>query len=156
GVRNKGKGKPGEKLVYLVDVATGEVKTTLEDAGGQYLAFSPDNKTLAIGSSDGQIGTLALWDVATGAKRFQSPAGTSIGFLAFFPDGRTLLISRVDGLGFTTFTMDTATGKEKPLTDVTPVLHPFCRGGAKCLSQDGKLLAAAGFPNVISVWDLAA
>jgi len=53
----------------------------------QSVAFAPDGKTLASGSSD----TLKLWDVATG-DRIRTLGGDDIGgeSLAFAPDGKDL------------------------------------------------------------------
>lgn len=83
----------------IVEVATGrDVQEIQAPVGGaQVLAFSPDGKTLAMGSGPGGI---QLYDVATGkelrslgGKHAEGPANA----LAFSPDGKTLALSREGG-----------------------------------------------------------
>ena len=93
---------PGERyfdaIVVLWDVESGERKATLPIARSCYYSgvrFSPDSTLLAVG---GNMGTLLLWNVATGEKlKVFSGHGHWIESLAFSPDGTTLASGSVDG-----------------------------------------------------------
>src|SRR5207249_2624548 len=72
----------GDPAALLWDVASGQLKATLQGAGGS-LAFSPDGKTLA---ADDQ-----LWDVVSGQLRATLQGDTKgVTSLAFAPNGQTL------------------------------------------------------------------
>ena len=93
--------------VRLWDVASGQLQTTLEDAGGTgfwdkdehsvtVLAFSPDNGRLATGSGlhvekVGYFCTAQLWDSASGQRTWSFP---TVSQLAFSPDGNTVATIR--------------------------------------------------------------
>jgi WD40 repeat protein len=82
--------------VQLIDTSSWQVIRTLEGhtSGVNSVAFSPDGKLLASGSTDW---TIKLWEVATG-----SPVRTLYGHtwvvnsVAFSPDGRLLASSSSD------------------------------------------------------------
>ena len=81
-------------VIRLWDIATGKELPRLERADGCFpysFAFSPDGKTLAVGSC--QFGVF-LWDLTTGkhTKHLKTP-NEMIRAIAFTPDGKTLIAS---------------------------------------------------------------
>ena len=114
------------------------------------VAFSPDDKIIASGSSDGRV---LLWDGNTGAflRQFAFPGGmaglAAIRSLSFSPDGRWLFFgSEFEGCKF--YELDS--GKElrdgdlwdKPREFLDPVKNPECGNGAT-YSPDGTQAVAA-------------
>jgi hypothetical protein len=116
------------------------------------LAFSPDGRTLAVGSfvsagrNEPMKSKLRLWELATGQERYLFK-GKHIGVwsVAFWPDGRTLLSTGGYGIFW-----DVPTGKE---------LRRF-EGhdggvGAVAVSPTGDTLATAGWDTTVLIWDVA-
>ena len=115
------------------------------------VAFSPDGKRFATGSTDK---TVRIWNSATGdlESTLSSHKG-AVWNLAFSPDGRLLAISGEDG--------------ELVLHDARPPYEARGRlegmstpSQAVAFSPDGKLLAAAelgdepGVSGTVRIWDV--
>lgn len=105
------------------------------------LAYSPDGKTIAVGSKL----WLRLWDAETGALIRTYPGATEIGSIAFSPDGELLAASAEDG---SVAIWDARAGarlrafqlSRKPLRSIV-------------FSPDAKSLAASGWDGNIYIWD---
>ena len=94
-----------DNTVRLWDVATGQLKSILEDSTSEWhrfytsVAFSPDGSILAGGITKDD--TVILWDVTTGIHQQTLRGGgerTSITSVAFSPDGSTLASANGDGI----------------------------------------------------------
>jgi WD40 repeat protein len=98
----------GGEVVRLWDVATGRELHRLSHEWAYVVTFAPDGKTLASGSG---IGTIALWETATGQalRRFGEGSLGGVNALAFSPDGKTLASGNSDRA---VHLWETATGKE--------------------------------------------
>jgi hypothetical protein len=106
------------------------------------VAFSPDGKSLAVGSWDG---TVKLWDVATGKKIRQLPEHrTPVTRVEYSSDGKVLLSNGQDGtLGF----WDTADGKQLRLLKDLPPISNFR------LAPNGNFLATTHRGN-LQLWNM--
>ena len=80
-----------EYPIKILEASTGKdlVKFKGREEDDQVLAFSPDGKTLASG---GDMGTVRLWEVATGKQLsiFKAAHPNGVFCLTFSPDGKTL------------------------------------------------------------------
>jgi WD40 repeat protein len=98
-----GVGVASGPAIELLDAATGKQAHRLEGQAGQIsaLAFGPDGRTLAAGTTDfvpgGSRPSVVLWELASGQvrARFTGHMG-GISCLAFAPDGRTLASGGTD------------------------------------------------------------
>ena len=131
----------------LWDALTGTHKRTLEGHTSSVysVAFSPDSRTLASGSSDH---TVRLWDALTGAhKRTLEGHTARVSSVAFSPDGRTLASGSWDN---TVRIWDALTGAHKrTLEGHTDSVSSVA------FSPDGRTLASAGGweDNTVRLWD---
>jgi WD40 repeat protein/uncharacterized membrane protein len=100
--------------VFLWDVARGELHAALKMGHGRVvesLAFSPDDKSLAVGEDDD---TVSLWDVETGKEIAKSrvwDGNFGLARATFLPDGKLLITfaEATDKVPFVLFKHWTAT-----------------------------------------------
>jgi WD40 repeat protein len=132
----------------LWDVATGELKTTIEVGDIDHLAFSPDDRTLALGVELGDEEAVKLYDVGRGQLRTSLESGTQhVMGLAFSPDGKTLAVGRyLEGLNL----CDVATGKEQAVLPEEDSQYAC----SVAFSPDGKVLAAGSMDGRVKLWDI--
>jgi WD40 repeat protein/tRNA A-37 threonylcarbamoyl transferase component Bud32 len=133
--------------VKLWDTARRQELLTLPRLRGRVLslAFSPDGKTLALGSSGGLV---HLWDVS--ARRERAVCSGHKGPLfavAFAPDGKTLATGSWDG---TTRLWQAATGKG--LITLRGHREPVF---TVAFAPGGGTLASGGFDQTVRLWDAA-
>jgi hypothetical protein len=134
--------------IRLWEVSTGRLVNVL--LSGRFwvlgLAFSPDGRFLAAGSSDYAV---YLWDVSTGnLLQTLGGHGAPVWAVAFSPDGQLLASASTDG----TVRLWEPTGK------LVRVLNAPAPSGVNdvAFSPDGKLIAAAlGRPkNAVLIWEV--
>ncbi|WBB71264.1 trypsin-like peptidase domain-containing protein [Micromonospora sp. WMMD1128] len=139
----------GDNSVSLWNLSTGRIDATLRPPGPMEttfvvaMAFSPDGRTLAVGTD-----AIRLWDLTTGRLRRTLPlAGDqeSVHALVFSADGSALAHDADDG---DVRLWDLGTGQVR----ATFTGH---RGLvlAIALSPDGRLLATAGDDNTVRLWN---
>ncbi len=106
------------------------------------LAFSPDERLLASGSTDGSV---KLWDVESGATLWSGGQAQAIARLAFSPDGGLLASC---GLDATVRLWDPKLGT---LREALPHPGPV---SALAWSPDGHLLATGDDAGTIRLWEI--
>jgi WD40 repeat protein len=156
----------------MLDAAAipGIAALTEKDEPVNAVAFSPDGKTLAIGSQDG---TVRLWNQVTGqatALPLTSKAA-AVGAVAFSPDGKTLAIGGTDGAGAAAVWLWNVTAGQqagRPLfaDAAASVAADGSEVTSVAFSPDGKTLAvgtSSPTPSVntpapagLQLWDVAA
>lgn len=128
-------------------LGSGDGKSAITDRVNA-LAFSPDGKTLAIGSGEpSRSGDITLWDMASGklTANYSERHIDSVLTLDFSPDGRHLASGGADKAVRIT---ELSSGKMVKLFEghTHHVLGVSWRG-------DGRIIASSGADNVVKVWD---
>ncbi|SEG42277.1 translation initiation factor eIF2A [Actinacidiphila yanglinensis] len=124
------------------------------DWWNQAMAFSPDGRTLVVGSGDGQStatsdhGTVDLWDVRSRSKvRSLATTNCNLNSVAFSPDGRTLAVATGKG---TVQLWDAVTHAAGEM-----LINKGSTASAVAFSPDGTLLATGNFDGTITLWSTA-
>jgi WD40 repeat protein len=133
--------------VRVWDVKSGQTRHVFRGLSKPFtcLAFSPDEKQLAVGSEDT---LLRLWDLSTGREagtyRGHAQAVVAVGFS---PDGKQVLSLDRDRV---VKTWDATRGPE------VLVLKDDRSNGAwhAAISPDGKLVASASMDIAVRIWDM--
>ncbi|WP_170068045.1 WD40 repeat domain-containing serine/threonine protein kinase [Lentzea guizhouensis] len=139
-------GKNGGE-VRLSDPATGSTVQTIKDGTGSDVAFSPDNRFVAVPDADGK-NAFQIWDVATGQSTAVFPRTEEITLTSvlYSPDGKTVAAW---GLGNVIQLWDVASKK----------IRAVCIGpgsNVECVAFDpgGTRIACGGKDSVIRIWKL--
>ena len=134
-----------DRTVHLFDATTYHRVDSLKVAAQQIaaLAFGPDSRTLAAGTSDGNA---TVWDLETRQAATSRGQTGSVEGLAFHPAGRLLAIASDAG------TLR-VWNRAQPEADHVFGPGPFGRMARRAaFSPDGRYLATANFNGTITVF----
>jgi WD40 repeat protein len=152
-------------IVELWNVQTHKLNSTISPGSTvvvQSVAFAPSGSSLAVGGNTGQSGSLAIWNVASGAKTLSlQTSATTLASLAFSPDGKTLADGGAAGLTAGVLELwNASTGQQ--IASLKTASNTGVRSVA--FSRDGLTLAAGGenfnssaytATSVLELWDVA-
>lgn len=119
------------------------------------LAFSPDGKTLACGTSrieDQSLvgGRVVLWNVADGSmQQILAEYKGDVVSIVYSPDGKTLLVGNDAPLGSSEVILQSST--EQGISQAFVGQPSHLRQAVN--SQDGKLIAGAGHDRWVRIWE---
>jgi WD40 repeat protein len=142
--------------VYLLDSATGELKTSLGNGTARLTsaAVSPNGDRVV---AEGDQGSLTLWSAAGGTPlSIMKPNATKFTVVQFSPDGN--FFAAGDGDGFV-HVFRAANGEAMPLLQAErPSNQSILMGSPEVISidysPDGQFVASAS-ANTVRVWDAA-
>jgi WD40 repeat protein len=138
-------GAPPTGVVYVAEVGTGKVLSTLRAPGVTAVAFSPDDRWLAVGHwNQYQLVDTRSWQAAVSIRR---DAGGQPAALSFSPDSRLLAVvwsARVVRL------IETSTGRQIATLESPEAANISCLA----FSPDGTQLAVGRWDHPIALWDL--
>lgn len=143
-----------DKGTVLTDTRTGETIARMPSHDGYVgaLAFSPNGKTLATGTSGG---TVTLWDVrdpsAPKVRYVVIHAAGIVDSLAFSPNGRTLAVA-IDGQ--TVFMIHVRSRTRPTLLNVFNGFDSAGLYAPVVFSADGDTLITGGPNSTIRLWDV--
>jgi RNA polymerase sigma factor (sigma-70 family) len=158
-----------DRTARLWNVATGRERLTLGPAASPAcaVAFSPDGRTLAVGSgrsldqvwgavtvvpppvAGARLGRVTLWDLGSGQELIALPADVSgVYSVAFSPDGKLLAMGSSEAL-VKLWRLDSP-GDPRTLRGHTALIR------ALVFSPDGKTLASASHDLTVRLWDVNA
>ena len=139
--------------VYLWDVATGNLHTTLKEDTGTVrihgFSFTPDGQTLI--TWNWWNDTVYVWDVTTGNLRNTFHVSSGIYVVSFSPDGQTL--ATVNGGSSYVVLWDVATGTLRHALKHTPIAHHGV--DRMSFSPDGQTLITQNLGIGVSLWDVS-
>ena len=132
-----------------------------EEVLGGSVAFSPDGKTLAIGGTmlsisatgviSGGVGSVELWNLATGQQLRTLPVGSDAVYsVAFSRDGKMLATGEGDG---TARLWNVATGRQ--IRILPAASNAFASVDSVAFSPDGKMLATGEGDGTARLWNVA-
>jgi WD40 repeat protein len=113
------------------------------------LAFSPDNRQLALVAHEDKKFTLKFWNASDGTLQLTFPSSEEeLRSIAFSPDGRTLATGSFSSGTITLWSAETGTIRHQ-LTGGTGTVH------AISFSRDGRTLASCDEDPTIKLWDVS-
>lgn len=128
-------------------IGSGDAKSAIEDRVNA-IAFSPDGKTLAVGSGEpSRSGDITLWDVASGnlVRAMRDRHSDTVLSLDFSPDGKLIASGGADKQ---LRVSEVASGKQLKVFEG----HTHHVMGASWRA-DGRVLVSSGADNAAKVWD---